>query len=65
MPERRTFIIRVHPPDDLPILEDVATGELIRLAGLASIPHELSRRLHGSEEIAITLLDKPSAPLEQ
>jgi hypothetical protein len=47
--ERRTFIVRVHPPDDRPIVEDVATGELVRLPDLASIPDELRRRLYGSD----------------
>jgi len=50
MSERRTFIIRVHPPDDLPIVEDVATGELVRLPGLESIPDELRRRLRSIED---------------
>lgn len=53
MSERRTFIIRVHPPDDLPIVEDVATGELVRLSGLAAIPDELRRRLYGTDVTAI------------
>jgi hypothetical protein len=45
MSERRTFIVRVYAHDELPILEDVATGELVRLPGLRSIPDELTRRL--------------------
>jgi hypothetical protein len=45
MAEPRTFIVRVHGDDSL-ILEDVATGERVRLPDLGAIPHELRRRLH-------------------
>jgi len=47
MGERRTFIIRVHGDASL-ILEDVATGERVRLPDVGAIPHELRRRLHDS-----------------
>lgn len=65
MSERRTFIIRFHRPGDLPIVEDVATGELVRLSGLASIPGELRRRLYGINEVAIDPPDAPDAAREQ
>lgn len=45
MLERRTFIVRVHAPADQPIVEDVSTGERVRLPDLASIVDELKRRL--------------------
>jgi hypothetical protein len=43
--ERRTFIVRIHAHDELPIVEDVFTGERVRLPDLASIPDEIERRL--------------------
>jgi hypothetical protein len=53
MSERRTFIVRIHSADGLPIVEDVATGERVRLPGLASIPDELRRRLEtGPDDVA-------------
>jgi hypothetical protein len=64
MSERRTFIIRVHPSDGLPIVEDAATGELVRLPDLASIPDELKRRLYDIDEIAIDPRLGPDAPSE-
>ena len=44
MVERRTFIVRVHA-DGPPIVEDVATGERVRLPDLASLAAEIERRL--------------------
>ena len=61
MLERRTFIVRIHAPDDLPIVEDVATGELVQLPDLASIPGEVMRRLHDSDGIAAGPRNRPSA----
>jgi hypothetical protein len=48
MLERRTFIVRVHGRGDAPIVEDVWTGERVRLPDLASIADELRRRIHDS-----------------
>jgi hypothetical protein len=42
--ERRTFIVRFYG-DAVPILEDVASGERVRLPDLASLECELKRRL--------------------
>jgi hypothetical protein len=43
--ERRTFIVRVHAHDAPPTVEDVATGERVRLPNLAAIVSEIERRL--------------------
>ncbi|MEA2136170.1 MAG: hypothetical protein QOC68_4079 [Solirubrobacteraceae bacterium] len=48
MLERRTFIVRVHAPAGLPIVEDVSTGEQVRLPDLAAIADEIERRLDGA-----------------
>lgn len=47
MLERRTFIVRVYVHTATPIVEDVFTGEHVRLPDLASIPAEIERRLAG------------------
>ena len=45
MLERRTFIVRVHMPAHVPIVEDVSTGKRVRLPDLASVGAEIERRL--------------------
>jgi hypothetical protein len=45
MLERRTFIVRIHAHAELPIVEDVHTGERVRLPDLTSIAGEIKRRL--------------------
>jgi hypothetical protein len=45
MAERRTFIVLVHAGSDSPTVEDVSTGERVRLGDLAALPQEIERRL--------------------
>jgi len=63
MLERPTFIVRVHAPLEQPIVEDVATRELVRLPDLASILGELRRRLRSTDDaVALGLQEGSSAP---
>lgn len=57
--------MRVHTPDHLPILEDVFSGELVRLPNLEAIPDELRRRLRETDEIAVDPYVEPGAPPQQ
>jgi len=65
MLERRTFIVRVYAPDDLPIVEDAQTGELVRLPDLTSIADEIRRRLHGTEKVRVEPPDSRAPPEER
>lgn len=50
MLERRTFIVRIHATDALPIVEDVSTGEQVRLPDIAAIADEIARRIERSTD---------------
>lgn len=49
---RRTFIVRVHTGAGEPIVEDVDSGERVRLPDLNSIGAEIERRLDQPERDA-------------
>jgi hypothetical protein len=42
---RRTFVLHVHERDGTAVLEDVRTGERVRVDGLAGIPAHIVRWL--------------------
>ena len=63
MLERRTFIVRIHARE-APILEDVSTGQRVRLADLPSLAGEIERRLddpadNGPAVAAAKRLERP------
>ena len=49
MLERRTFIVRIHARE-APILEDVLTGQRVRLPDLPSLAAEIKRRLNDAAD---------------
>ena len=51
---RRTFIVRVHAETREPIVEDVNSGERVRLPNLDSIGAEIKRRVEQRESYTPT-----------